>query len=176
MKQQKLEQQEREQQMTYKMKVFLIGFFGGLIWSSIGYFTFFFHFIRIGPAFVLMPWILGDWKDTYIGQLVGILVISIVSIAIAFVYMLTLQKVKSMWVGVGFGLFLWVLIFYILNPFFPGLKTVPHLDSNTIVTSLCLFALYGLFIGYSISYEYAEQDFHKNHENSNDDPIEELLE
>ncbi|KMK76981.1 YqhR family membrane protein [Alkalihalobacillus pseudalcaliphilus] len=153
----RLEQNEKEQQMSFHTKVVLIGFFGGLIWSSVWYFSFFFNFIRVGPALMLLPWTLGDWKDTYIGQLVGIAVIMILSIGLAYLYKVTLQKVKSMWAGVGFGILLWVLVFYILNPLFPGLKTVQNLDSNTIVTSICLFALYGLFVGYSISYEYGEQ-------------------
>ncbi|KGA97915.1 hypothetical protein AJ85_03545 [Alkalihalobacillus alcalophilus ATCC 27647 = CGMCC 1.3604] len=152
-----LEQNEQEKQMSFNTKVVVIGLFGGLIWASIWYFSFFFNFIRVGPALILMPWALADWKDTYIGQLVGIGVIMILSIGIAFLYKATLQRMKSLWAGVGFGLLLWVLLFYILNPLFPGLKTVQNLDSNTIVTSLCLFVLYGLFIGYSISYEYAEQ-------------------
>ncbi|WP_413379783.1 YqhR family membrane protein [Alkalihalobacillus sp. 1P02AB] len=152
-----LEQNEQEKQMSFNTKVVVIGLFGGLIWASIWYFSFFFNFIRVGPALILMPWALADWKDTYIGQLVGIVVIMILSIGIAFFYKVTLQRMKSLWAGVGFGVLLWVLLFYILNPLFPGLKTVQNLDSNTIVTSLCLFALYGLFIGYSISYEFAEQ-------------------
>ncbi|MFC0561631.1 YqhR family membrane protein [Halalkalibacter alkalisediminis] len=147
----------QEEQMSYPIKVALIGFFGGLIWSLIGYFTFYFHFIRVGPALALMPFALGDWKDTYIGQLVGVAVISVLSIGVAFLYRLILQKINKIWVGIGFGLVLWLLVFYVLNPIFPGLKSVQNLDLNTIITSICLYVLYGTFIGYSISYEYAEQ-------------------
>ncbi|WP_017726997.1 YqhR family membrane protein [Halalkalibacterium ligniniphilum] len=151
------EQIKQENQMSFPAKVALIGFFGGIIWSLVGYFAFFFNFIRVGPALILMPWALGDWKNTYIGQLVGILAIATLSIGVAFLYKLLLQKVVSMWAGIGFGLVLWGLVFYVLNPLFPGLKNVQNLDSNTIITSLCLYVLYGVFIGYSISYEYAEQ-------------------
>ncbi|ARK31411.1 YqhR family membrane protein [Halalkalibacter krulwichiae] len=149
---------EKEQaQLRYPTKVALIGLFGGLIWSLIGYLTFYFHFIRVGPALALMPFALGDWKDTYIGQLVGVVVISILSIGVAFLYRFTLQKINKVWVGIGFGFVLWLLVFYVLNPLFPGLKSVQNLDINTIITSMCLYVLYGTFIGYSISYEYAEQ-------------------
>nr|WP_152976464.1 YqhR family membrane protein [Alkalihalophilus marmarensis] len=158
-----LEQNEKEQQMSFPVKVVIIGFFGGLIWSLVGYFAFYFNFIRVGPALVLMPWALGDWKNTYIGQWTGVVVIAVISIGVAFLYKVILQKVLSVWAGVGFGAILWGLVFYVFNPFFPGLKTVQNLDSNTIVTSLCLYILYGVFIGYSVSYEYAEQ----HHELSN---------
>ncbi|MDT8862513.1 YqhR family membrane protein [Alkalihalobacillus sp. MEB130] len=147
-------------EMSFAAKVALIGLFGGLIWSLVGYFAFYFNFIRVGPALALMPFVLGDWKDTYIGQLVGIAIISVLSIGVAFLYKLLLQKINKLWVGIGFGLVLWLLVFYVLNPLFPGLKSLNNLDMNSIITSICLYALYGAFIGYSISYEYAEQ--HQN--------------
>ncbi|TSB45404.1 YqhR family membrane protein [Alkalicoccobacillus porphyridii] len=151
------EQDQTEKPMTYRMKVVLIGFFGGLIWSLVAFFGFFFNFMNFGPALILMPWELGAWKNTYIGQGVGVLVIAILSILIAFLYKWMMQKLNTMWAGVGFGAILWVIVFYICNPFIPGLKTVPNLDRNSIITSACLFLLYGLFIGYSISYEYQQQ-------------------
>ncbi len=149
--------QRRIKQMSFGANVAIIGFVGGLVWSLVGYFAFYFHFIRVGPALILMPFPLGTWKATYIGQLVGIVIISILSIAIAFLYKVILQKVESIWAGVGFGFALWIIVFCVLNPFLPGLKSVQNLDSNTIITSLCLYILYGVFIGYSISYGYLEQ-------------------
>ncbi len=158
---QELDQHKQEEQMSFATKVALIGLYGGLIWSLVGYFAFFFNFIRVGPALVLMPFALGKWKDTYIGQLVGIGIIAILSIGVAYFYKLILQKFHKLWVGMGFGLVLWFFVFYLLNPLLPGLKSIQNLDSNTIVTSICLYVLYGVFIGYSISYEYAEQHRHK---------------
>ncbi|WP_100374660.1 YqhR family membrane protein [Bacillus sp. FJAT-45037] len=166
---QQLEQNDVDEQMTYPVKVMLIGLFGGLIWSMIGYFAFYFNFIRVGPALVWMPWALGDWKTTHWGQWGGILAIAILSIGVAFLYKVILQKVLSVWAGLGFGLILWGIVFYVLNPFFPGLKSVQNLDSNTIVTSLCLYIVYGVFIGYSISYEYAEQHHHLNENHTEED-------
>ncbi|MDV2685131.1 YqhR family membrane protein [Alkalihalophilus lindianensis] len=165
-----LEQHEAEQQMSFPTKVVLIGFFGGLIWSLVGYFAFYFNFIRVGPALVFMPWAFGGWKETHLGQWLGVLVIAILSIGVAFLYKAILQKVLSVWAGLGFGLILWGLVFYVLNPFFPGLKSVQNLDSNTIVTSICLYLLYGVFIGYSVSYEYAEQ--HHGLSDNQEDPKE----
>ncbi|MFB4210916.1 YqhR family membrane protein [Shouchella sp. JSM 1781072] len=144
-------------QMGFPMKVVLIGFFGGLIWSFVGYACYYFHLTEVGPSFVLLPWALGDWKIGHTGQVVGMAVIAVLSIGIAFLYKVLLQKVNSMWPGVGFGVVLWVILFYILNPFIVDLDPVQSYSLNTIVTTLCLFIIYGLFIGYSISYEYAEQ-------------------
>lgn len=152
-----LEQNKREQPISFNATVASIGFFGGLIWSIVGYLAFFFNFIRVGPALVLMPWALGDWKNGYIGQLVGIVVIALLSIAVAFLYRFLLARFNSIWPGLFYGIALWLLVFYILNPIFPGLKSVPKLDLNTIITSICIYILYGVFIGYSISYEFNEQ-------------------
>ncbi|MBU8594786.1 YqhR family membrane protein [Shouchella clausii] len=149
---------QEEKQMGFTTKTVLIGFFGGLIWSLIGYFSYYFNFTQVGPSFVLLPWALGEWKTGHIGQVVGVGVIAICSIGVAFLYKWMLQKVNSIWPGVGFGVLIWVIVFYILNPFIPQLKPVQSYTVNTLVTTLCLFILYGLFIGYSIAYEYAEQN------------------
>ncbi|WP_059103275.1 YqhR family membrane protein [Shouchella shacheensis] len=150
---------KQQKQMNFPIKVALIGFFGGLFWSLIGYFSYYFSFTKIGPAFVLMPWALGEWKTGHLGQVLGVLVLAILSIAVAFLYKFCFQKINSMWVGVGVGILLWIIVFYIINPFVPQLKPVQSYDWHTLVTSLCLYVLYGLFIGYSISYEYAEQKY-----------------
>jgi hypothetical protein len=68
-----------------------------------------------------------------------------------------------MWVGIVFGAALWGLVFFILNPMFPNLQTVFELPRNTIVTTACLYILYGVFVGYSISFDYNELNI--NNEN-----------
>lgn len=151
----KEKKRERIKQLPFSVDVAIIGAIAGLFASLISYFAFYFRFIRFGPALVLMPFELGDWKDTHVGQLVGVVVITFLSIAIAFLYKVTLQKVASIWAGIFFGLFLWILVFYVINPFLPRLKDIQNLDSNSIITSLCIYILYGAFIGQSISYNYA---------------------
>lgn len=46
--------------------------------------------------------------------------------------------------------------FYVFNPIFPDVKQVQDLQQSTIVTTFCLYILYGMFVGYSISFEYNE--------------------
>ncbi|WP_328588704.1 MULTISPECIES: YqhR family membrane protein [Bacillaceae] len=154
---QELEQQKQEETMSFNSTVALIGFFGGLIWSVLGYIAFYLNFTRVGPALALMPWALGDWKNGWMGQLVGIGFIAVVSIAVAFIYRMIFAKVNKPWPGIIYGLVLWILIFGLFNPMFPGLKPLTQLDLNTIITNICLYVVYGLFIGYSISYEYNER-------------------
>lgn len=153
--------QEKEIQpkrMSYVATIFIIGVSGGVFWSLVGYLAFYFNFIHFGPALILKPFELGDWKNSYPGHLVGILVIGIVSIGLAFLYKVLFQKIQSIWAGVLYGLILWVIVFHFLNPFLPSLEPIAKLDQNTIVTSVCLYVCYGLFIGYSISYAYFERN------------------
>ncbi|MFC7394247.1 YqhR family membrane protein [Scopulibacillus cellulosilyticus] len=149
----KLEQNKQEKKMTSNGRAALIGFFGGLIWSLIGYLAYLINFSKVGPSLILAPFAIGKWKNKVGGQFLGIFIICIISILIALLYKYALGKIKSMWVGIIFGLILWVIIFYVLQPWIPGLDPVSKLGKNTISTTLCLYALYGLFVGYSISFD-----------------------
>ncbi|MBM7097299.1 hypothetical protein JSY36_16320 [Bacillus sp. H-16] len=155
------EQEQKEQSNSFHGMVAMIGFFGGVFWSIIGYLSFTLNFIRVGPALILMPWALPDWKNGWLGQLVGIIAIGVVSIGVAFIYRLILAKINKLWPGAVFGFVLWALVFGLFNPMFPGLKPLTQLDINTIITSLCLYILYGAFIGYSVAYEYHERTVHE---------------
>lgn len=143
-----------EKQMSFRMKVPIIGFIGGFLASLFSYFAFYLNFSRIGPALVLMPFSVGGWKNTYIGQYVSVIIIALISIGVAYIYASLFKKKLRVWIGALFGLILWIIVFYILHPLFPGLKPVHQLDTNTIITSLSVYVVYGVFIGYSISYAY----------------------
>jgi uncharacterized membrane protein YagU involved in acid resistance len=62
-----------------------------------------------------------------------------------------------MWVGIAYGIALFLLVFLVLNPIFPGIKPFWDLSKNTLVTSLCFYILFGVFVGYSISFEESER-------------------
>lgn len=148
-----LEQNKQEHQFTSNGRTAIIGLVGGVFWSLIGYLTYILNFTKYGPSLILQPWDLGTWKMGTSGQIWGIVAIGIVSILIAFIYKAALGRVKNMWISVGFGLALWVVVFYIIQPFIPGLEPVNELGKNTISTTLSLYTLYGLFVGYSISFD-----------------------
>ncbi|WEG14304.1 YqhR family membrane protein [Pullulanibacillus sp. KACC 23026] len=144
---------EQQSEITSPVRTFAIGFWGGLIWGFLGFISYYLNFAKYGPGLILAPWALGKWKVGLKGQILGIIAITILSIVIAFIYRAVLGKVKNIWISVGFGMVLWVIVFYIIQPWIPGLKPVLKLGLNTISTSLCLYVLYGLFIGYSISFD-----------------------
>lgn len=152
----KLAQNDKETPLSFNAKVAVIGFYGGLIWGIIGYLIYLLNFTKYGPALFLNPWALGDWKSKTLGQFISIVLIALLSILVAYGYRFTLAKFKNVWVAIGYGIVLWLIVFYVLNPIFPDLEPITELDKNTLVTTLCLYILYGLFIGFSVSFEYHE--------------------
>jgi Conserved membrane protein YqhR len=45
---------------------------------------------------------------------------------------------------------------------FIDLPTFYKMSVNTVITSVCIFIIYGLFVGFSISYDHQEYIRHKN--------------
>lgn len=156
-----VENQEKQGKQPKNMNGFAstvasIGFYGGFIWGLIHFITYYLNLTKIGPAFILNPWAFGEWKNQLLGQVIGVFAISLISIGVAFFYRVLFAKFKSIILSLIFGAGLWALIFYFLNPVFPDVKPLSDLDKNTIVTTGCIFLLYGLFVGYSISFHYDE--------------------
>ncbi|MGG5255096.1 YqhR family membrane protein [Neobacillus sp. SM06] len=149
--------------MSFIVLVFWTGLFGGIFWSLMGYIAYLFSFTELSPRVVLEPWALGNWKEGWLGTIISLLVIGIFSVAAAYLYYAFLKKRKGIWPGIGYGLFIFLLIFFVLNPLFPSIRPITDLSRDTIITSICLYAIYGMFIGYSISYEY-ENKHGKNQE------------
>lgn len=143
--------------MSILMLVFWTGLFGGVFWSTLGYIAHLLNFTEIHPHIILEPWALGVWKKKWLGTVISILMIGILSVGAAFVYYGAFRKLKGIWPGLVYGLSLFLLVFLVLNPLFPGMAPFFNLNRDTVITSICLYAVYGIFIGYSISYEYQNQ-------------------
>ncbi|HEY2421024.1 MAG TPA: YqhR family membrane protein [Neobacillus sp.] len=148
------EKAEYPKPMSFLTLVFWTGLFGGIFWGTIGYFAYLFSFSEIRPNVILEPWALGYWKNESLGTVISIILLGVFSIVAAFIYYAILKKFKGIWIGLGYGLVLFFLVFFVLNPLFPGIKPFANLSRDTIITSICLYMVYGLFIGYSINYEY----------------------
>ncbi|MGM7681527.1 YqhR family membrane protein [Cytobacillus sp. Hm23] len=154
--QQALEQNQKETPLPLVTKVIVIGLCGGLLWSSISYLAYILNFTELSPNLVLLPWAIGDWKNQVLGNVIGIIVIGLLSILTALLYYGLFKKYDNLWVGILYGVGLWLLVFYLFNPIFPGLKDMNELSRNTVITTICVYILYGVFIGYSISFEVNE--------------------
>lgn len=143
----------KEEPMSFMTLVVLTGLVGGIVFSGLAYFAYLFHFTTIPPRVIIEPWALGAWKKGWIGTVISVILFGGLSIIAALIYYALLRRFKSMWAGILYGLALFLLIFLVLYPLFPGLAPLNRLTVNTLVTTACLYTLYGLFVGYTISYE-----------------------
>lgn len=160
----RLEQNQDEKPTSFLSMVVMTGFFGGILWSAIGYLAHILNFTSIHPNVILEPWALGDWKKGWLGTVISILLIGGISIIAALLYYAALRKIKSILAGICYGILLFLLVFFVLNPIFPGIDPIGELNRNTIITSFCIYILFGTFVGYSISYEQEEIENFKHRE------------
>jgi|SRR5579875_2751927 len=140
--------------MALPVMVFWTGLFGGVFWGIIGFLAAFFHFTEIRPNVIVEPWTLGNWKYKWQGTVLSIILLGIISVVAAYIYYFLLKRFKGWWMGAVYGIVLFFIVFFILNPLFPGIKPFTELKRDTVITSICLYIVYGIFVGYSISYEY----------------------
>lgn len=144
--------------MGYYGLVNSVGFFGGLLWGGIFQICNYFNFTEIGPTFLVRTWVKADFVKGWMGVALSLLCLCVISLIFAYIYSFIFRKLTSYWIGIGYGIVIWAIAFLVLRPLFPYMKTVGELSADTIVTTLCIFILYGLFVGYSISFEYHERE------------------
>lgn len=150
-------------QQNYKGSIFIdtliIGFTGGILFSLGMQIAYFFNLLDFSPKFILTSWTNLAWVDGWLGIVMSVLLFGVLSILAALIYYALLKTIQSPFAGMLYGLLLWLLLLFILRPMFPDFPSYADMNAKTIITSVCLFILYGYFIGYSISYEH--QEFHK---------------
>lgn len=159
----KLDQNVHEESMPFLIMAVLTGLIGGIVWSGIAYIGYYFHFTEIRPNIILEPWALGHWKNEWLGTVFSIFTIGILSIIPALIYYAFLRKIQKIFVGILYGIVLFLLVYFMLNPIFPGMAPIGELKRDTIVTSICIYVLFGVFVGYSISYEEEVRQLKKKH-------------
>ncbi|PFN08305.1 MULTISPECIES: YqhR family membrane protein [Bacillus cereus group] len=142
----------KQEQSTTK-KFVQIGLFGGVFWGGIWYFLSAFSFTEAGPNYLLLPFAFGAWKEGVWGNVLGIVCMGLLSILVAFLYKILFKRFEGILPGILYGLFWWCILFLGLGSVAPVIKNALHLPKETIVTTICIFILYGVFITYSVSFE-----------------------
>lgn len=162
----KYEQEQHEKPLSFMAMVIITGFVGGMLWSFLAFIAWYFNFTEIHPRVILEPWAIGAWKKQWLGTVISIFLLGVISIGVAIMYYIALRRFRSIFISMGFGLVLLGLVLFVLNPIFPGIPPFRKMELNTLITTACFYVLYGTFIGYSISYEEHEMKKIKkaNHE------------
>ncbi|MFI2855512.1 YqhR family membrane protein [Paenibacillus sp. JSM ZJ436] len=134
-----------------------LGFYAGLIWGGIRWFFYAFNFTSVLPGFLLEPFFKHSFLASTAGQLAGWLSFIVLSVAASLLYVLLFLKAKGPWPGIAYGIVWWVLLFIVLNPLLQWSAPVKLLTWDTNISEMCLFLLWGLFIGYTTAVEYTDE-------------------
>jgi len=137
------------------IRTILTGFFGGLFLIIFSYFLYIFNFLEVSPkVYMIRSWTLASWTSKWQGEMATVCLAIILSIIIALLYFLLFKKILSVWLSAIYGIVLWLIVGYMFSFLSSNIPALHMLNTNTIFSSLCLFILYGTFIGYSISFDY----------------------
>ncbi|KAB7708796.1 hypothetical protein F9802_01200 [Bacillus aerolatus] len=153
MEQKQIREKKAEFPLSYAL---VIGLFGGLIWGGAAQLAAYFHFITFDINAVVKYVNVPKIQNGFPKAMAGLAFQIGISVILAIVYFFLLKKSKTIWAGVLFGAALWGILFIVIHPLLASIPSWRTLNTDTISTTLCLFILYGLFIGYSISYGYEQ--------------------
>lgn len=131
-----------------------IGFFAGLIWGLFRWLATTFHFTKVNQAFLLDPFVKREVLNGFYWQVSGLAAFIGMSIVAALLYVLILGRLKGPWPGLWMGIAWWAVFYIALGPIIGAVPPIRTIGWNSIITDFCLFMVWGLFIGYSIAFEF----------------------
>lgn len=132
------------------------GFYAGLIWGAFKILEFYLKFTVIVPGFLVEPFYKHSYLTEWQGILIGWASFIVLSILASFIYGAWFYKVKGSWLGIVYGIVWWALICLLIGPLTGMMKPINQYDWNTIMAELCLYVVWGLFIGYTIALEFTD--------------------
>ncbi len=135
-----------------------IGLSGGVIWGMLSYAFYYLQFTDVGPSMYAKPILNQSYILKWQGHLIGLGFFIMYVLLASFLYAAIFIRFSSPWVGIGYGLAWWGIVFLVLNPLFDLTKSVKELGLNSNSVMLSIFILLGLFIGYSLSIEFNNVD------------------
>ncbi|WP_235946598.1 YqhR family membrane protein [Paenibacillus glycinis] len=134
-----------------------LGFFAGLIWGLVRWLLYIIHFTKVLPGFLADPFFRQSFLKTSWGHLLGIGFFIVFSILAALLYKLLLGRIAGPWPGLFYGLFWWAVLFPLAGPALGLFQPITKIGYDTIFTECALFLVWGLFIGYTIAFEYTDE-------------------
>lgn len=141
-----------------------VGFFAGAIWGAVRWISYYLGFTDVVPGFLVEPFFTHDYLAGTEGFLVGYAAFIGMSIVAAFLYLVLghllwgdRSKLRGPWPGVVFGVGWYVLLYLLVGPMVGMLPPLGVNDWDSIWFDGCLFLVWGLFIGYTITFEYTDE-------------------
>ncbi|MBW7473570.1 hypothetical protein K0T92_02275 [Paenibacillus oenotherae] len=152
-----LRQRKRGRQTNPYWFCVRLGFFAGLIWGSFRWVLYQIHFTKVIPAFLAEPFFRSAFLKSPWGYAIGLAAFILLSIVAALVYKLLLGKIAGPRPGIAYGLLWWVVLFIGIGPLLGMMAPIHKQGMDTIATELSVFLIWGLFIGFTIAYEFTDE-------------------
>jgi len=130
------------------------GFWAGVIWGLIHWLCELLKFTSVHAGYWIEPFFRRDYLVSPIGHLPGIGSFILFSVAAALLYRAVLIRFRGPWAGIAYGTAWWAVIFAAIGPLAGMTEPLVRIGWNTIWTEWSIHMLWGLFIGYSIAFEF----------------------
>lgn len=148
------ETKHRSNPWMYPLK---IGFFAGIIWGLVRWMFYQIKFTTVLPGFAGDPFFQRSFLKSGWGVWAGFSCYVLFSMFAALIYKLLLGKLRGPWPGIIYGAVWWLIVFVWLGPMLGMMDPITKAGWNTLYSELCVFLLWGLFIGYSIAFEFTDE-------------------
>lgn len=138
-----------------------IGLFAGLFISVLRFFAHYLHFTTFDNSFLIYDWFVHLSDSPLLVEILGAISFILFSIACALLYMLLFRTKQGVFWGIAFGITVWLALFIVLPAAikWPTYGIVWELETQLF--EICLFIVWGLFIGYSIAFEFTDEASHE---------------
>jgi len=134
-----------------------IGLAAGVIWGLARWLAVAMNLTKVPEAFLIDPWVKRSVLAYPIWQIVGFAAFVLMSIMAAYIYYGILKPLRGPLPGIFFGMAWWAAFYAALGPFIGAMPPLMALGWDSLITDLCLFTVWGLFIGFSIAFEFHEE-------------------
>lgn len=148
------ERDHRTNPWIYSLK---IGFYAGLFFGVLRWICYEMNFTKIISGFLLDSFFSQDYLQSGWGIVAGIACFIAFSIVAALVYMAALGRRRGPWPGIFYGIGWWAALFGLIGPLLGISRWLYEIGWNTIFTELSIFTVWGLFIGFSIAFEFTDE-------------------
>ncbi|MFD0711035.1 YqhR family membrane protein [Paenibacillus sp. GCM10027626] len=134
-----------------------LGFFAGLIWGLVRWMLYSIKFTKVIPAFLAEPFFRHQFLVSGWGHALGLGFFILFSIAATFLYIVVFGRLKGPWWGIIYGIAWWAVLMVAAGPLWGTMEPFNRIGYDTISTEFSVFVVWGLFIGYTIAFEFHDE-------------------
>lgn len=136
-------------------KTLITGLSGGFIWSIVWLIMYGLNMVEVNPTLFWDKLFLDTFNFVHwYMYILTIVLYGVLSTILALFYFLCFKKIAHWFMGAVYGIFIWFIFAFMIPTLFYSQNAFTIYSSDTHVGLICLFFLYGLFIGYTISFDY----------------------